>query len=328
VTEASTSAATTLEVRDLHVSFGSAIGGRTVAVAGVSLRLRGGDTLGLVGESGSGKTTVARAIAGLVKPDAGEILLDGRPLRHRERTDRRALQLVFQDPYASLNPRRRIRSVLRELLRVHGIAVGEVADQRCVELMALVGLPAAALDRRPGAFSGGQRQRIAIARALAVDPRLIVADEPVSALDVSVGATILALFAQLRTELNLGLLLISHNLAVVAAVCDRVAVMYLGQIVEEGSRAAVFDDPRHPYTRALLDAAPRLRAGGPGRPRLRGETPGTGSRPSGCPFHDRCPRAEEICSREAPALAPVEGTADRAAACHFSNERPTGGTAR
>ncbi|MGH2849912.1 MAG: ATP-binding cassette domain-containing protein, partial [Solirubrobacteraceae bacterium] len=216
-----------LSAVDLTVSFASARRGRILAVDGVSVRLHPGEAVGLVGESGSGKTTVARAIAGLLVPDSGEIELDGAPLTHRDRAARRAIQLVFQDPYASLNPRRTVGGVLRELLRVHDLASGPEIEARCVELMALVGLPPAALERKPGAFSGGQRQRVAIARAIAVQPRLIVADEPVSALDVSVGATILALFAHLRTELDLGLLLISHNLAVVAAICDRVAVMYL-----------------------------------------------------------------------------------------------------
>ena len=317
-----------LSARDLTVSFASARRGRILAVDGVSLRLHAGEAVGLVGESGSGKTTVARAIAGLIVPDSGEIEFDGVPLTHRSRAARRAIQLVFQDPYSSLNPRRTVRGVLRELLRVHELAAGPEIEARCVELMALVGLPEAALDRKPAAFSGGQRQRVAIARAIAVQPRLIVADEPVSALDVSVGATILALFARLRGELDLGLLLISHNLAVVAAICDRVAVMYLGRVVEEGPRAAVFNDPRHPYTRALLDAAPRLRPEASEGPRLHDEAPPAGARPSGCAFHDRCPRVEDICRRESPPLAAVDGQPDRAAACHFSNEPHRGGRAR
>jgi oligopeptide/dipeptide ABC transporter ATP-binding protein len=328
VSEPVDSATPVLSVRDLTVSFASARRGRILAVDGVSLHLHAGESVGLVGESGSGKTTVARAIAGLVVPDRGEIELDGATLTRRSRSDRRAIQLVFQDPYASLNPRRRVRGVLRELLRVHELASEPEIEARCVELMGLVGLPPTALDRRPAAFSGGQRQRIAIARAIAVEPRLIVADEPVSALDVSVGATILTLFDHLRSKLDLGLLLISHNLAAVAAICDRVAVMYLGRVIEEGPRAAVFDDPRHPYTRALLDAAPRLRPEPSEGPRIHDEAPPAGARPSGCAFHDRCPRAEEICRRDSPELRAVDGQPQRVAACHFSHEQHTGGRAR
>ena len=322
-------ASATLVVRDLHVAYAAAGGGQIQAVDGVTLSLRSGEALGLVGESGCGKTTVARAIAGLVKPQKGEIELDGATLARRSRAQRRTIQLVFQDPFASLNPRRTVRSVLAELLKVHELAADDAQrERRCVELMEMVGLPAAALDRRPAAFSGGQRQRIAIARAIAVEPRMIVADEPMSALDVSVGAAILGLFERLRNDLGLGLLLISHNLAVVAAICDHVAVMYLGRVVETGPRGDVFADPRHPYTRALLDAAPRLRRDRAEGPRLREEAPPPGTRPSGCAFHDRCPRAEEICRRDAPVLAAVQGQPARLAACHFSHEQHRGGRPR
>jgi oligopeptide/dipeptide ABC transporter ATP-binding protein len=317
-----------LRVRDLCVSFGSARRGRILAVDNVSLGLRAGEAVGLVGESGCGKTTVARSIAGLITPERGDIEFDGTLLRRRSRAERRAIQLVFQDPYASLNPRRTVRSVLRELLALHGLAQGEDVERRCVELMGLVDLPPAALDRRPAAFSGGQRQRVAIARAIAVKPRIIVADEPVSALDVSVAATILTLFERLRRDLDLGILLISHNLAVVAAICDRVAVMYLGRIVESGDRAAVFEDPRHPYTRALLEAAPRLRGEAGGGHRLREEAAPAESRLSGCAFHDRCPRVEEICRHEVPDLLPVDGQPERLAACHFRNDHHARGRTR
>jgi ABC-type glutathione transport system ATPase component len=230
-----------------------------VAVNGVSLSVPAAGAVGLVGESGSGKSTVARVIAGIQRPDRGTVRLDGElfPSR-RSRAQHRSIQLVFQDPYSSLNPRRTIRSVLRELLAVHERARGEAADERCTELMALVGLPQAALDRKPAAFSGGQRQRLAIARALAVQPSLIVADEPVSALDVSIQATILELFAKLRADLGMSLLLISHNLAVVRQLCDQVAVMYMGEIVEFGERDQIFSAPQHAYTQSLLDAVPRL----------------------------------------------------------------------
>jgi ABC-type glutathione transport system ATPase component len=252
-----------LTMEDIRVSFHRTGQEPVVALDGVSLSVPAGGAIGLVGESGSGKTTLARVAAGFQRPDNGDVRLDGRPLEaRRSRAERRAIQLVFQDPYSSLNPRLKVRSVLRELLGVHGLARGGQADRRCAELMAQVGLPEAALDRRPAAFSGGQRQRLAIARALAVQPSLFIADEPVSALDVSIQATILELFARLRTELGVGLLLISHNLAVVRQLCDQVAVMDRGEIVEFGEREQIFSNPQHPYTRTLLDAVPRLGLGG------------------------------------------------------------------
>jgi ABC-type glutathione transport system ATPase component len=248
-----------LSVEDLAVTFRRRGQEPVVAANGVSLSVPAAGAVGLVGESGSGKSTVARVIAGIQRPDRGEIRLDGELLTaRRTRAQHRSIQLVFQDPYSSLNPRRTIRSVLHELLSVHELARGEAADLRCAELMTLVGLPLGALDRKPAAFSGGQRQRLAIARALAVEPAVIVADEPVSALDVSIQATILELFARLRADLGMSLLLISHNLAVVRHLCDHVAVMYRGEIVEFGERDQIFSSPQHPYTRTLLDAVPRL----------------------------------------------------------------------
>jgi ABC-type glutathione transport system ATPase component len=249
----------TLDVNDVSVSFHRRGHEPVIAVDGVSLSVPAAGAVGLVGESGSGKSTLARVITGIQAPDRGEVRLDDALLQpRRTRAQHRAVQLVFQDPYSSLNPRRTVRSVLRELLSVHDLARGTAADLRCAELMALVGLPEAALDRRPGAFSGGQRQRLAIARALAVEPSVIVADEPVSALDVSIQATILELFARLRAELGVSLLLISHNLAVVRQLCDQVAVMYRGEIVEFGERDQIFSAPANAYTQTLLDAVPRL----------------------------------------------------------------------
>jgi oligopeptide/dipeptide ABC transporter ATP-binding protein len=309
-----------LEVEDVTVTF-TAHGARLVAVDAVSLSLHPGETLGLVGESGCGKTTLARAITGLLPADSGRIRLDGVALgRRRTRAEHRAVQMVFQDPYSSLNPRLTIRSVLTELLAVHGIARGQAAETRCRELMALVGLPENTLDGNPVSFSGGQRQRIAIARALAVEPRVLVVDEPTSALDVSVQATILALFEDLRSRLGISVLMISHNLAAVRFLCDRVAVMYLGKVVEVGTRTEIFSDPRHPYTEALLAAAPSIRRHAGASVRLRGEPPSPTQRPSGCAFHPRCPRAEEICAIEPPPLAPARDTSSLAA-CHFRDEQ-------
>jgi ABC-type glutathione transport system ATPase component len=230
-----------LSVDSLTVTFPLGPRRRLTAIEDVTLDLARGDSLGIVGESGCGKTTLARCIVGLQRPDRGTIRIDGDLVgAKRNAHERRAVQLVFQDPYSSLNPRMTIGAMLTQLLATHDLAHGTDADERSRELLALVGLPADALSRHPGAFSGGQRQRIAIARALAVEPRLIVADEPVSALDVSIQATILELFADLRDHLGISLVMISHNLAAVRHVCDRVAVMYLGKVVEVG-------DTQHPF---------------------------------------------------------------------------------
>ena len=268
---------TTLSADRITVAFGD-----QVAVDDVSLAVDSGASVGLVGESGSGKTTVARVMCGLQPPGSGEVRLDGQRLpRRRSVAQRRAVQMVFQDPFGSLNPRRRIGSMLTELLRVHGLAKGAEAA-RALELLELVGLPAAALDRYPAAFSGGQRQRLAIARALAAEPRSVIADEPVSALAVSVQATVLRVFAQLRSELDIGLLLISHNLAVIRVLCETVAV---GEVPATPSQQA--------------ESAPPL----------------TG----GCPYAPVCPLVQQICRERAPALEPV-GTGPRRAACHFRDE--------
>jgi oligopeptide transport system ATP-binding protein len=311
---------TTLSADGITVAFGD-----LVAVDDVSLAVDAGAAVGLVGESGSGKTTVARVLCGLQTPDAGSVLFDGEVLpRRRSVAQRRAVQMVFQDPFGSLNPRRRIGSMLVELLRVHGLSAG-AERARALELLELVGLPAAALDRYPAAFSGGQRQRIAIARALAAEPRLLIADEPVSALDVSVQATVLRVFAQLRSDLGIGLLLISHNLAVVRVLCETVAVMYLGRLVETGTTTELFGDPRHPYTRALLAAVPRLRPAVPlGVPMpaaaMSADAPAATPLTGGCPYAPVCPLVQQICREQAPALEPV-GVGPRRAACHFRDVR-------
>jgi len=292
-----------------------------IALESVSLALSQGETVGLVGESGCGKTTLARCIVGLQRPDEGVIRLDGAALRQRRSAaERRAVQIVFQDPFSSLNPRLSVRRVLRELLTVHGLASGAALEARCRGLIELVGLPPSTLDGYPGGFSGGQRQRIAIARALAVEPRLLIADEPTSALDVSVQAAMLDLFAEIRSRLGVCVLFISHNLAAVRHLCERVLVMYLGEVVESGTREAIFSGPRHPYTRALLAAAPRIRPHLDAPLPLRGEAPSAIHRPAGCTFHLRCVRAEAICEVEAPRLEPVAGQPGRLAACHFRDE--------
>jgi oligopeptide/dipeptide ABC transporter ATP-binding protein len=324
VSDSASTATTTsaLTVRDLTVSFPIERHRRLIAVDDVGFDLAQGESLGIVGESGCGKTTVARCVVGLQRPDSGSISIDGVDVDAvRSRSERRAVQLIFQDPYSSLNPRMTIGAMLTQLLSFHDLARGARAEERCRELLALVGLPADALTRYPGAFSGGQRQRIAIARALAVEPRVIVADEPVSALDVSIQATILELFADLRDRLGISLVMISHNLAAVRHVCDRVAVMYLGKLVEVGTTEQVFADPRHPYTRSLLNAVPQVRRDPPkNRIRLAGEPPSPLSRPTGCSFHPRCPRAEARCATDEPALLAISDDATRESACFFRDE--------
>jgi len=307
-----------LEATDLMVSF-PLPGGRALrAVDGVTFRVGAGQILGLVGESGCGKTTAARCMAGLLTPQSGAVRLDGTELGARRTTaQRRAIQMIFQDPYSSLNPRLTVRRMLRELLAVHRLVPRAAMEERCQELMSLVGLPAAALGRLPGQFSGGQRQRIAIARALATEPRVLIADEPVSSLDVSVQATILRLFADLRDRLGLTMIIISHNLAVVRQLSDQVAVMYLGRVVEEGAADELFGSVRHPYARALLAAAPRLRQRGVTRPDLLGEPPSPVDLPSGCRFHPRCPQAADICLTEDPLPRPTRPGSTHIVACHF-----------
>jgi oligopeptide/dipeptide ABC transporter ATP-binding protein len=295
------------------------------AVDGVDLELHRGETLGLVGESGCGKSTLARCVIGLYSPTAGEIRYAGSALSpKRDRAERRRMQMVFQDPYASLNPRMTVRQMLSELLRVHRMVPKQGVDERCRELLDLVGLGPRALDALPGQFSGGQRQRVSIARALALEPELLVADEPVSALDVSVQATVLNLLDNLREQLGLTVLLIAHNMAVVRHVCDRVAVMYLGRIVETAPTAELFADARHPYTAGLLRAVPRLV---PGRvsdaPGIVGDLPSPVDPPTGCHFHPRCPIAvRPVCVEDGPELASKPGGPAHTAACHFAWTAP------
>ena len=296
------------------------------AVDGVDLDLARGEALALVGESGSGKSTLALALAGLRPVDQGEIRFDGRVLpARRSHADQRRIQMVFQDPYSSLNPRLTVGGMLRELLRVHHIVPSGEVEAYSTELLTLVGLGPDALRAYPRQFSGGQRQRVAIARALALKPDILVADEPVSALDVSVQATILNLLRDLRGELGLTLLLISHNLAVVRHLCGRVAVMYLGRIVEVAPTEQLFSNPRHPYTKGLLAAIPRLAdsassqmAAADSGPAVAGDMPSALRIPAGCRFRTRCPIAQEICATADPALTQDAGAPAHQAACHFA----------
>jgi peptide/nickel transport system ATP-binding protein len=295
------------------------------AVDGVDLELGRGEALALVGESGSGKSTLALTLAGLRAADRGEIRLEGRRLSaRRSRADQRRIQMVFQDPYSSLNPRLTVGSMLAELLKVHHVVPRSEVGAYSSEILRLVGLEADALKAQPRQFSGGQRQRIAIARALALKPEILVADEPVSALDVSVQATILNLLRDLRAELGLTLLLISHNLAVVRHLCDRVAVMYLGRIVEVGPADKLFANPRHPYTQGLLAAIPRLTVASDQAekeaeegPAVVGDMPSALRIPAGCRFRTRCPIAQDICATQDPALT-HGGDPAHQAACHFA----------
>jgi oligopeptide/dipeptide ABC transporter ATP-binding protein len=295
------------------------------AVSNVGLDLNPGETLALVGESGSGKTTFARALLGLVHHSAGSIRFDGADIAAMTRSERQAMrrtvQMVFQDPFGSLDPRLPVAAIIAEPLRIHGIGSKASRRDRVRELLAQVGLPPDAANRYPHQFSGGQRQRIAIARALAPAPRIIIADEPLSALDVSIQSQILNLMAELRDHAGLSYLLISHDLAAVHHLADRVAAMYLGRVVEVAPRDALFNTPAHPYTRALLDAVPRIGTGKrvPGGA-LPGDIPSPMDPPPGCVFHPRCPRATARCAVEAPDLTVI--AAGHLAACHHPLENP------
>ncbi|MFE6060664.1 ABC transporter ATP-binding protein [Streptomyces sp. NPDC056431] len=320
-----TTAPPLLRVRDLTIAFpGRRRGSAPIrAVDGIGFDVAAGETLGLVGESGCGKSTTGRTIVRLLEPTAGSVSFEGRDISHLSQRAlkplRRDLQMVFQDPHSSLNPRQTVARIIADPLLVQG---GTAADarKRAVELMELVGLIPEHIDRHPHEFSGGQAQRIGIARALATSPRLVVADEPVSALDVSVQAQIVNLMERLQRELGLAYLFIAHDLSVVKRVCDRVAVMYLGRIVEIGAKERVYAAPAHPYTRALLSAVPlpdpaaeRSRE----RITLLGDPPSPAAPPPGCTFHPRCPKAREICRAEAPPLRTLVPGEAREVACHF-----------
>src|SRR5579883_574420 len=326
---------TLLDVRDLKMHFPLTRGivlqrvvGHVRAVDGVNLAIERGQTMGLVGESGSGKTTIGRTIVRLYKPTSGQILFEDQDLAKLEgeslRLMRRRIQMIFQDPFASLNPRFTIGSLIAEPMHIFNLGTPQEIRERTLELLRVVGLRPEYADRYPHEFSGGQRQRIAVARAISINPELVIADEPVSALDVSVRAQVLNLLQRLQEQFHLTYLFVSHDLSVVRHVSDRIAVMYLGKIVEIADRDELYASPKHPYTKALLSAVPipdpkieKRRQ----RIILSGDLPSPINIPRGCRFHTRCPMAQEICREVEPAFERKEGH-EHYAACHFS-ERVT-----
>lgn len=285
------------------------------AVDGVTIQIESGSTVGLVGESGCGKSTLGRTLVGLYPATGGSLtLLDRQMGIKRSLQERRLVQMIFQDPFASLNPRMKIRDMLTEILLFHKLVEKERVEERCVELMNLVGLPVNALDSYPRQFSGGQRQRIGIARALALEPKVLIADEAVSALDVSVQASIVNLLLDLKRDLGLTMLFISHNIAIVRQISDRIAVMYLGRIVEEGPTEEVFNNPQHPYTKLLLSSVPKMTPGSKLGEAPTGELPSMQAKYLGCRFMSRCPIAIDACKATDPQLIQVS-SAGHLAAC-------------
>jgi peptide/nickel transport system ATP-binding protein/oligopeptide transport system ATP-binding protein len=316
-----------LEIRNLKKYFPvrrgvfSRVVSHVKAVDDVSFTIRKGETFGLVGESGCGKTTTGRAVLRLIEPDSGEICFEGADMLQLGtaalRVLRRDMQIIFQDPYASLNPRMTIRTIVGEPFAIHGIATGSDRDNRVAELLKTVGLEPSVMSRYPHEFSGGQRQRIGIARALALRPKLIVADEPVSALDVSIQSQIINLLADLQVQFGLTYLFISHAIPVIEHISTRIGVMYVGKLVEVGTSQQICVNPKHPYTQALLSAVPVPDpAARKHRIVLKGDVPTPINPPSGCRFHPRCPIAVERCKTEEPPLRPLEE--GRQVACHLA----------
>ncbi len=320
-----------LEVRGLKVHFPIKGGvllratGANKAVDGVTLHVREGETLGLVGESGCGKSTLGKAVVRLLSPTDGQIVFDGQDVTHLSRSAmkpiRREVQMIFQDPAESLNSRHTVGNLISEAFEIHGIGDPDWRKQRVIELLEQVGLPAAAADRFPFEFSGGQRQRIGIARAIALEPKLVICDEPVSALDVSIQSQILNLLLDLQEQMGLSYLFIAHDLAVVKHISDRIAIMYLGQLMETGGADEIYEDPKHPYTRALIAAIPEPDPSRRGQPKvvLEGDVPSPIDPPPGCVFHTRCPHVEDRCRTEKPVLRDLIASdgGSRQVACHF-----------
>jgi peptide/nickel transport system ATP-binding protein len=295
--------------------------GVLTALDNVDIAVRKGETLGVVGETGSGKSTLARCLIRLYRPDSGSVIFDGADVLAARGTElralRRAMQMIYQDPYSSLNPRLRIGAAIAEPARVHGMIERGAEEEFAAELLERVGMSRGMVRRYPHEFSGGQRQRVAIARSLALNPKLLIADEAVSALDVSIQAQLLSLLEQIRRDLGLTMIFIAHQLSVISRLADRVAIMYLGRVVETGATADVFANPRHPYTQMLLDAHPRLDATRVRKPRVSGEMPSPYALPAGCRFHTRCPLVEDICLQVDPPAVEVESDrGGHTSACH------------